>query len=71
MERRRELRSLALPFMVSVGQRPAWNGGRSACQQQMGKEVESSFACCSLSATRDEEASRHRFKMIGMAFHLI
>lgn len=38
MERRRELRSLALPFIVFDGQRPAWNGGEKACQQQTEKE---------------------------------
>jgi len=34
MERRRELRNLALPFIILDCQRPAENGGENACQQQ-------------------------------------
>ena len=71
MERRRELRNLALPLMVFVGQSPACSGGEDACQQQKEKRMPGQPAFSfSLVVDREKGESEpgDRFKMIDDRF---
>lgn len=56
MERRRELRNLAPPFIFLDYQRPAWSGGNNACQKQSEKERSIRVAGFSFSQVVDTEA---------------